>query len=321
MNNNLPKFLLLGVMLFTTVFFSQQSLGDFSAGGGSASGGKTLVDLGREPLSASVAVVTDEVFTKEVAPTEPDFVRVGEKGAPAVEAKGALVTDIKTGKVYYGLNPEIRWPLASITKLVSAVVAKDFLDEDQEVTMMQGDFDLETNYYVLKSGGKYRVEDLIWAMLLSSSNEAAVAVARTHGYDEFIEAMNVKTERWGLKDTNFDDPSGLSVSNQSTLFDLKRIIEAIYEAYPEIFEMTTESGWTIYDSANDTFSRVETTNDFVGRDDFLGGKTGYTDEAMGNLVSLFSYQERPILVIVLGTSDRFGDTRLLYGWFTENFRI
>ena len=271
-------------------------------------------------LSASVSNVKEEIVQENVV-SKAGFRRVGERETPAVKAKAAIVVDLKTGEAYYELNPEARWPLASITKLVSAVVVKDFMDLKQEIDILPEDFDLETNHYILEQGGRYGVEDLLWAMLLNSSNEAAEAVARFHGRDDFIEAMNVKAERWGLKNTNFDDPTGISVSNQSTLYDLREIMRVIYESYPEILEMTTRDGWTIYNSKSDAFSRVVTTNDFVGRKDFLGGKTGYTDDALGNLVSLFSYEDRPVLIVVFGTLDRFGDTRLLYDWFRENFSM
>ena len=277
-------------------------------------------DQDNPDLSASVSSIEEEVVQEKVV-LKTGFKRVGENEVPAIKAKAALVVDLKTGEVYYELNPEARWPLASITKLVSAVVIKDFINPEQEVDVSPEDFDLETNHYVLEQGGRYKVEDLLWAMLLNSSNEAAEAVARFHGRDNFIEAMNVKAERWGLKNTNFDDPTGISVSNQSTLYDLQEIMRVIYESYPEILQMTTRDGWTIYNNKSDAFSRVMTTNDFVGRKDFLGGKTGYTDDALGNLVSVFSYEDRPVLVIVFGTLDRFGDTRLLYDWFRENFSM
>jgi len=277
-------------------------------------------DNDRPELSASVSNVREEIVQENVV-SKVGFRRVGESEAPAVKAKAAIVVDLKTGEAYYELNPEARWPLASITKLVSAVVVKDFMDLKQEIDILPEDFDLETNHYILEQGGRYSVEDLLWAMLLNSSNESAEAVARFHGRDDFIEAMNVKAERWGLKNTNFDDPTGISVSNQSTLYDLREIMRVIYESYPEILEMTTRDGWTIYNSKSDAFSRVVTTNDFVGRKDFLGGKTGYTDDALGNLVSLFSYEDRPVLIVVFGTLDRFGDTRLLYDWFRENFSM
>ena len=277
-------------------------------------------DTNSPNLSATVSGAPNDISKTEVV-LDTGFKKVGERVAPAVQAKAALVADLETGETYYELNPEVRWPLASITKLVSVVVATDFLDEEQEVVVTQEDFDLETNNHILEPGGRYKVKDLLRAMLLNSSNEAAEAVAKFHGRDDFVEAMNVKAERWGLGNTNFDDPTGISVSNQSTLYDLEKVVRAIYKLYPEIFETTTRDGWTIYNNNSDTFSRVVTTNNFVGWNDFLGGKTGYTDEALGNLVSLFSYEGRPVLIIVFGTLDRFGDTRLLYDWFKRNYRL
>lgn len=319
MYSNLPKFLLLGVMIFVTLFLSQHSLRGFQPTEDFRENSEDYFYLSAVAEGVPASEAPEVLLSR--GSSLSGFLKVGEDSPPKLQAKAALLAGLDTGEVYYELNPSMRWPLASVTKLASVAVGMDFLDRSQEVQMTEEDFEPALNSYVLQAGGRYQVSDLLWAMLLGSSNEAANALARVHGHSNFVEAMNVKAERWGLKETHFDDPTGISISNQSNLYDLKEMVASIFEVYPDIFKMTTRSEWTIHDLNGNIFSKVFSNNDFAGRADFLGGKTGYTEESIGNLVSLFSYQDRPVMIIVLGTPDRFGETRLLYNWFRENYNV
>ena len=134
--------------------------------------------------------------------------------------------------------------------------------------------------------------------------------------------MNARAASWGMTNTHYDDPSGLSAGNESTPDDLLKLAQKIYTNYPQILQITRTPEVTLTEISTGKKIVVKSINDFAGRPDFIGGKTGYTDEADGNLLSIFNYENRPLLVIVMGTSDddRFDNTLALYNWFVQDFK-
>lgn len=264
------------------------------------------------PQSPEAAVASLE------AQEMPPFYRKGGGPPPTIGVKSAAIADIETGSILWSLNPDMRWPLASITKLMSAVVVSRNMPLNQSTTMAIADFPDDSSND-MKPGDNFTIGDLRSAMLVESNNEAANAIANFYGYGNFVAAMNAKAKEWGLGDTYYDGPIGLSAANQSTANNLVGLAKHIYAQYPEVFQLTKTKSVDIAELNSGRKIAVNNINFFAGEDDFLGGKTGYTDEAHGNLLSLFSYKKRPILVIVLGTDDRFGDTTKLLSWFEDNF--
>jgi D-alanyl-D-alanine endopeptidase (penicillin-binding protein 7) len=155
---------------------------------------------------------------------------------------------------------------------------------------------------------------------MPSSNVAAEAIADTYGYNNFIAEMNARAAAWGMTNTFFDDPSGLSASNQSTADDFLKLAQIIYNRYPEILETTENQQVYITEQNTGKKVLVKTINDFAGDPDFIGGKTGHTAQADGNLFSVFRYDNHPLFIVVLGTSDRFIDTEKLFAWFKANYK-
>ena len=121
-----------------------------------------------------------------------------------------------------------------------------------------------------------------------------------------------------MRQTGFSDPSGLSYLNQSTAGDIDKLVTYILIRHPEIFAWSRTKTIRIgnIDRAN--------INEFAGRPDFVGGKTGFTDEASGNLVTIFSSRTGPVTIIVLGAGareDRFIETNILFEWATQHFKL
>jgi D-alanyl-D-alanine endopeptidase (penicillin-binding protein 7) len=254
------------------------------------------------------------------SPSSSAFRRYGNDPPPAVGANSALIADLKTGEMFFNPSASSRWPLASLTKLMTAAVISQNIPLNQSTTLSVGDFPLDSADGDMKPGERYSIGDFRLAMLLESNNEAATALANFYGYDKFIAAMNAKAGEWGLSNTHFDDPAGLSASNQSTAMDLLYLAEHIYSQNPEVFKITYKQSGYITELNSKKRILIKTINNFASRPDFLGGKTGYTDEASGNLLSIFSYNRRPVLIVVLGTEDRFGDTEKLLNWFEANYK-
>jgi len=172
----------------------------------------------------------------------------------------------------------------------------------------------------LIANGTYTVKDLLHVMLMPSSNVAAEAMATFYGRAVFVAEMNQRAQSWGMTSTYFDDPSGLSSANQSNAHDLMILAEHVYSSYPQIFAITRTPQTTITELNSGKQYGVKSINNFAGDASFIGGKTGHTNEAQDNLLSVFDYHGHPVLIIVLGTTDRFTDTTKMLNWFTMNYR-
>lgn len=232
----------------------------------------------------------------------------------SISAVAGTVLGLDSDTVLWERRVFQRHPLASLTKLMTAVVALENIGADKVITMTDGDILADGDAGDFKNGEIFTVRDLTATMLLASSNDAADALARFYGVKPFVDAMQQKAAAYGLTNTSFFDPSGLSPLNQSTANDLGKLARAIRAEHPEIFTLSAQKEFAIVERNSGTSRVIKSINAFSGQPDFLGGKTGYTPEAHGNLISLFRANDSTLLIIVLGTDDRFGETKLLYDW-------
>jgi D-alanyl-D-alanine carboxypeptidase len=330
MQNNFPKFVLLAVVIAVVFFSAKEYPGIFISGNASTVISSTTVPAnGFTSLSADIgaqdgvtaASPTQEIIVAANGSTTP-FIRVGDTTPPNVGLEAAVVADLETGDNFMSINADERWPMASISKLMTAVVATDVLQPGDEVTITPEMTAVDPTEHILNVGDTYTVEDLLHIMLLPSNNVAATALADFYGEQNFLAAMNAKAQSWGMTSTYYDDPSGLSAANESTADDLLKLAQNIYTNYPQILAITRMPTATVNNLATGKPVVVKSINEFAGDVDFIGGKTGYTDQADGNLLSLFSYEGRPIFIVVLGIDDgvRFDGTQELYTWFKANFK-
>lgn len=252
------------------------------------------------------------------------FHKVGSEAPPDIQARAGIVADLKTGQPYFELNPNLRWPTASLAKLMTAIMALKNIDLSKPITLtgenILSNDEATTSTGFFRAGDVYSGNDVLAAMLIVSKNEAAEALANTYGRANFIAGLNSLAKDFGMSWTNFSDPTGLSVSDQSTANDLKKLALNIYRDYPKIFEITRKKSGAVTELGSRKRTALSNINIFAGTSGFVGGKTGYTDDADGNLLSVFSYNSRPILAIVLGTGDRFGETEKLMDWFEKNYK-
>lgn len=259
------------------------------------------------------------------APAASQQMRDAEGGdmpkGPMVTAKESVIFDIPTGRAVWGNNEDKRWPMASISKLMSAVVAYRYMNLEERVTAGKNDLFLsreDASANIVHEGDVYTVKDLMRMMLLPSANDAADTLAAHYGRDAFIEKMNEQAREWGMDDTYYSEPTGLSVANQSTPDDLSILASRVLEKYPAIFEMGNHQSATVIEKTTGAKRTIESTNQFAGKEGFVGGKTGFTNEAEGNLLSVFRIAGNPIAIVVMGTADRFGQTQVLLDWYTKN---
>lgn len=229
----------------------------------------------------------------------------------ALTARLALVRFLNNNNKIYELNVDSHWSIASITKLITAVVAEEKIDPEKKIIFSDEIFTGESDRADFKVGDTFKSKDLVKAMLMLSSNNAAEALAQSFSREDFINLMNEKTKELNLNETRFFDPTGLSAKNQSTPNDIFKIINYLYQSHPEILKITAKKSDYILELNSKIKLFLSNINQFAGQTDFIGGKTGFTDEAQGNLVTIFSVKKEPVAIIILGSQDRFGDTKKL----------
>jgi D-alanyl-D-alanine carboxypeptidase len=272
---------------------------------------------------ASVENQTAATSSVSFPPTQPQNASASgdfDPANPQIQARIAYAGTLLGQKDWYARNINERWPLASLTKIMTAVVALKHISADDIVTIPQGAFALsrgEVDEVDIREGERYAMKDLLAMALLPSSNKAADALAAVVGRDAFISEMNAQAASWGMDNTHYEEPTGLSVLNQSTAEDLKALAEHVYRDYPQIFALTRQEKYTATELQSGRTFTFQSINQFAGRSGFLGGKTGYTDDANGNLLSLFLYRNNPTFFVVMGTSDRFQDTQILIRWLNN----
>ncbi|MBI3046545.1 MAG: D-alanyl-D-alanine carboxypeptidase [Candidatus Harrisonbacteria bacterium] len=238
---------------------------------------------------------------------------------PQLPVKAAAAKDLDLESDFYRFNGGVRWPLASLTKLMTAVIALEEVGLEKVATVSQSAVESEGPAGDFGAGEQYSISDLLKAMLAVSSNDAAVAIAEFYGKENFVRQMQAKAAGLGMSETVFVDPTGLSFLNQGSISDLEKLISYIYKTRPEILEITRQEKAVIKEISKNLSKELANINNFAGRPEFLGGKTGFTDQAGGNLISIFNHGGHKILIIVLGTDDRFGQTEVLYNWIKQAY--
>jgi len=238
----------------------------------------------------------------------------------SLKSASALVLDQSTGLALVEKQAGASVPIASLTKLMTAMVLLDaHLDPQEILTITSDDKDeLRHSRSRLPVGTRLPREQALLLALLASENRAAHALGRTFpgGLGAFVQAMNAKARELGLGGARFEDPSGLSSGNVATAWDLARILQAAYR-YPEIRDFTTRPETTIQSGRRSI--QFPNTNALVRNPRWTIGlsKTGYIEEAGRCLVMQAMLANRPVLVILLdswGKYSRLGDANRIKQW-------
>ncbi|MBI2013703.1 MAG: D-alanyl-D-alanine carboxypeptidase [Candidatus Colwellbacteria bacterium] len=229
-----------------------------------------------------------------------------------ISARSLGVFDLKGGE--FALRDETKlWPIASITKLMSALIIYDYVPAGAKIKISAVDIVRgEHDYEMFSAGEVFTRDDLLKAMLMRSSNTAAEALANfSADRADFIQLMNSYAVRLGMKSTRFYDPSGISSQNQSNVEDLFKLVMAILTEKPQIFEITGRAAANVTELTTLETREILNIIPFAGRPDFFGGKTGTTPAAVGNLVAVFAESGGGRVIILLGTEDRFREAELI----------
>ncbi len=228
--------------------------------------------------------------------------------ATASDAAAFVVFDLQSGTEIASRNASELRPIASLTKLVAASVFYEHADMLASTTITLADVQTESSAGRLAYGEEYGYHELLYPLLLESSNDAASVMLRVE--PELLSLMNAYAESLGASNTYFSDTSGLSAENVSTAYELALIARDLYGKEPHIYDITrlpqyigTHTGWL-------------NNNPFVNEEGYVGGKHGYTYEANRTGISFFNEvlqngAVRTIGYVVLGSADLHTDVAAL----------
>lgn len=242
---------------------------------------------------------------------------------PLLSSQSALIFNNKTGEVLYQKNPDRVMPIASISKLMSAMVVLDaHLDMNEPITITEAEIDrLKGTGSRLSIGTTLTRGELLHLSLMSSENRATHALGRTYpgGMSAFVAAMNAKAQSLGMSSSRFYEPTGLNFQNVSTARDLNRMVAAASK-YPLIRKNSTSnygSVWTANGRQN-----YKNSNALVreGSWNIELQKTGYIREAGRSMVVKANVQNQPITIVLLNSpssTTRVNDARKIESWMLQ----
>lgn len=225
-----------------------------------------------------------------------------------VSAKSALAFDLTTDKILYTKNPNQRLPMASLTKIMTAIIALENKREDNSYTVLAQNL-VGENVMGLSANEILTLEELLYGLMLSSGNDAAETISSNFpgGRSEFIKAMNQKVKALGLKDTNFTNPSGLEGdgSQYTTAYDLLVISKYAIMKFPQFTRISSTFNYAVEKTSTHKAYYLENeTNLITSYPGVRGIKTGYTPQAGLCLATYLEYNGHKIIGIILNSSNR-----------------
>lgn len=229
----------------------------------------------------------------------------------AVTAKSFIVFDVMTGRVFGERAADDTYEMASVTKLITAYTALATSSVDASTTVTWRAVATDGRAGNLAAGKKYGVRELLFPLLLESSNDAAEAIVEANGRANFIAMMNEEAHMIGMASTTVTDPSGLGRGNVSTAHDLMTLVRYLHDSNRHIFDITTLSSYV------GTRQMWRNSDPLASSEGFVGGKHGYTDTA-GRTIALVVEEQfhdigtaRPIGIVLLDSADLMGDVAKL----------
>ncbi len=237
-----------------------------------------------------------------------------------VTARSYIVGDADTGAIYIKKNDAAVLPVASMSKLVTAFAATDILDQSTRVTITPEETRVPPDGSNLQAGETYTVQELLYPMLLNSSNVAAEALASTTNRSHFLELMSSYAWEVGMPGAFFADPSGVDPRNAASAKDVFALAQYLVKFRPDILAVTRTAHVDAATTSDHGGHRFDSIHPFVNDPAFLGGKTGHTPEAKDTMFTLMSIAGKKIAIVVLASDDRAADTRKLIAAATRQLQ-
>jgi D-alanyl-D-alanine carboxypeptidase len=239
---------------------------------------------------------------------------------PFVSATAVIIKDLSSGTLLYVKDPDKRVPIASTTKIMTALVASEYFRPADVLKVYETSL-VSGSSMGLKLGEEMTFRSLLYGMLLNSGNDAAFTIADNYpgGKDAFVKAMNVKAQNLGLINTHFENPAGFDdINHYSSANDLAKIAEAAI-SNSQFARIVSTKDTVVFSIDKQSEHQLKNLNKLLNLPGVLGIKTGTTPIAKENLVALVDRNNEKILIVVLGSDDRFAETEKMLDWAYANF--
>jgi len=256
-------------------------------------------------------------FENVIYPPQPKYtIKEGSKPLK-IGAVSYVIGDVTTGEIILEKNAESVFPIASVTKLMTALTSLETQNQTDITKISSRAANTLSSRGDLRAGEKVLISDLLYPLLLVSSNDAAEVLAEHENRETFMKDMNRFAKDIGMDKTSFNDPHGLSAYNISTAKDLFKMSTYLENNHRVVFDITM---LTEYTAIGKVWNNI---NKFSNNDNFIGGKTGYTDKARRTGIGIFStsfegYDDRHIGIVLLQTNDRTSDIYTILNYIREN---
>ena len=275
----------------------------------------SFIGLKEEGQDSSLIGKNNEKVFADLPEIKDDF------SFPIVSAQAVLAVDLNSGVTLYEKEADKKLLPASTTKIVTSLVAMEYYPLDKILTV--GNVNVDGQKMNLVYGEKISVENLLYGLLVYSANDAAEVLAQNYlgGRNGFVFAMNQKAKELYLTNTYFSNPSGLDGNGHfSTARDLVRV-SWVAMKNPLFSKIVSTKEKTIKSEDKKIVHRLTNINKLLNEEEgIMGVKTGWTKEARENLVTYVERDKKKILIAVLGSQDRFGETKELIDWIFENYK-
>ncbi len=239
---------------------------------------------------------------------------------PQITAYAVIMHSLEDNVPLFYSNTHEPWTLASLTKLLTSVVVFENIGINKKIPISKEAVETEGIAGGLTSGEVYTARDLLKIMLLTSSNDAAAAFEEyLGGKEQFTQILLDKAFKLGMTETVLEDGSGLSDINKGTASDLLLLVKYILSRHPEIFNWTRTSELLVQPINDITVRNMYNINTLTERRDFLGGKTGTSEKARQNLVSVFALEKKRVAIILLGSYNREQEAVTLLEWAKQAY--
>lgn len=246
---------------------------------------------------------------------------------PHISAKAFLIADLSSGETILEKRAEEKLPIASLVKLMTAIVAHEVIYLGRSIKVTPQMLASVSQIFYPAIGKRYIGLDLLYPLLMQSSNDSARVLAGFIGEETFVRNMNTKAISLQLTDTQFADASGISAQNISTAYDISKLLQYVYYKRPFLFDISKGVAFEnvglikIGDTIN--IPNLKNFNEFIDNPDLIGVKNGETGAARQTMATVWNIRaaqgDVPVAIVVLGSENRKNDTEILLKWLKNNF--
>lgn len=269
-------------------------------------------------------LVIDKKEADFIFPLSPLPIKKKDASSPPdLNCVSACVLDFNTAMILHEKNKDQKVPMASLAKIMTAIIILEDNKLDDLVTIKKESLGLteEESKLGLLEGDQIKVKDLLYALLIHSANDSAKVLAQYKTGDEkkFIELMNKKAQELGLKNTRFATVSGLDEEdNYSSAYDLAFLFKYACQN-PLFLEIINTKEYSFVSTKGQNYS-FSNTNELLGSDSrIIGGKTGFTEEAGRCLISLAQDKDHKVITVLMNCPERFEETKKILDWTYSNY--